>query len=802
MAFGSLVVSIAADTSPLDRATRQAVERVKSLSANLQGVGQSLALSMSAPIAGLGGVALKAAGDIQSLKLGLEAVAGGASQAEVQFARLREVAKLPGLGLQEAVQGSINLQTLGFNAERSRNLLLQFGNALSTVGRGREDLQEVIRQLGQLGSRGQVTADNLKPIIERVPQVASIIREKFGAEALGNPAETFKRLGISSQQLIATLEAELGKLPRVTGGIKNDFENLSDSITIAMAAAGEALAPFAKAFLEEFAVPAIERVRQLSEDFKALPEPLQAVGVGLGGIAVAGPLVVTVLGSLVGNVAAITEALGKLGGAAGLATLALAAIPKVTIITIAVVGGLSLIDNAKEKWAGLRKEWENDEFLLRIRDRWGAMERSMRGLVAAATPTAQSAVDLAKSFGQTLEPLAKSARSMADMPPKAQKLGESLKMASISAAAHTVESRILGEELRLLEARHQEVIRAAAEFRLGLRKQGELFTELPPKIAETDQRLRDLGQSFSAVRDAMRSVDLNLKGALPPPGVSSEGMKRAEEVSREGQRRLEEDMKVGTRQAKLFERQVSLIANDMARNITDLIVKGGKLKDVMAGTFAELGKSLLRSALETQLKRIVGLVVDLGAQLPGVGKAIGAIFGVGGGAASAAGGIAGAAGSAAGGVAGAGGGIAGAAGGVAGAAGSGTAAIVGAAAGVASAISGIIGNFQMAGMNKTLDLIEREMRFAQIHLAHILEKVNLHLPMLNSVHDRLATVVTQGVGVYNAPSDAGLRIVGGAGGGAQYNFDFRGAQFGAGVTQASIEAAFTAAAARVKLAGA
>lgn len=91
---------------------------------------------------------------------------------------------------------------------------------------------------------------------------------------------------------------------------------------------------------------------------------------------------------------------------------------------------------------------------------------------------------------------------------------------------------------------------------------------------------------------------------------------------------------------------------------------------------------------------------------------------------------AGSAAGAAGGVAGGGGSAAGAA---AGAVGSGLTGLVGAIGSVATAVSSIVGNFQMAGMNKSLDLIERYTRYAEIHLSYILDKVNANLPKLNDM---------------------------------------------------------------------
>ena len=68
---------------------------------------------------GAGRQFIDAAVTMESLTRGLTAVAGSAKEAELQMADLREVAKLPGLGLEEAMRGSINLQAAGLSAERS-----------------------------------------------------------------------------------------------------------------------------------------------------------------------------------------------------------------------------------------------------------------------------------------------------------------------------------------------------------------------------------------------------------------------------------------------------------------------------------------------------------------------------------------------------------------------------------------------------------------------------------------------------------------------------------------------------------
>ena len=56
---------------------------------------------------------------------------------------------------------------------------------------------------------------------------------------------------------------------------------------------------------------------------------------------------------------------------------------------------------------------------------------------------------------------------------------------------------------------------------------------------------------------------------------------------------------------------------------------------------------------------------------------------------------------------------------------------------IATAISGIVGNFQMMGMNKSLDLIEHSTRYSEIHLGYILEKLNEYIPGIKDIHSYL-----------------------------------------------------------------
>lgn len=193
---------------------------------------------------------------------------------------------------------------------------------------------------------------------------------------------------------------------------------------------------------------------------------------------------------------------------------------------------------------------------------------------------------------------------------------------------------------------------------------------------------------------------------------------RAEEVLANQTEILTKTIETGWQRAG---QQISTVRTDLSRALADLIMAGGKFKDVMVNALEEVAKALLRTAIEAQLKRITDLFKGLGTTGGVWGKIGQVIFGGGG---AAGGGVAATT---------AGGGAGATAGGVGGAVGGGLAGILTAAFTGVSAVTGVIGAFQTAGMNKSLDLIEHETRYAQIHLLNILDRANTFWPALKDI---------------------------------------------------------------------
>lgn len=267
------------------------------MNSEMAGLGRTLTLGVTLPILAIGAASVSAAAQMDSLTRGLTAVAGSGVKAQEQLKRLEDVAKLPGLGFREAIQGSIRLQAAGLSVALAERALRSFGNAIALTGGGKQQLDSVTVQLGQLAAKGKVLGSDLRPIIEAAPAVGEALRKAFGTV----DPEQIQKLHLSTERFLTLLMNQLDQLPHVTGGAANSFENLEDAIFKARVAIGEKLLPVI--------VPLIEGLATMLENVRALDPNVVKWGISIAAVAaVAGPLIL-IVSTLTTAVAALAGAL-------------------------------------------------------------------------------------------------------------------------------------------------------------------------------------------------------------------------------------------------------------------------------------------------------------------------------------------------------------------------------------------------------------------------------------------------------------------------------------------------------------
>ena len=268
---------------------------------------RDLAIGSGALTAALGlGIkgAIASATSMERLRAGLAAVAGDSEKAEQQFSRLIEVAKLPGLGLEEAIKGSTNLQSVGISSEFAARLLEEVGNSLARVGAGRAELDGTIIGIRQMVSAGKVLQEELNQMTSRIPDLNKVLIQAFGSAR----AEDLQKMGVSVDQFLLVMLQGLTGLERVGNTTANALENMSDAFRQVQSRFGEVFLPLIKQALSSVS-SFLDALLELSDTQVQLLSWTAAVTAGVSGLIFAVSGFVLILPNLIAGIKALGLAL-------------------------------------------------------------------------------------------------------------------------------------------------------------------------------------------------------------------------------------------------------------------------------------------------------------------------------------------------------------------------------------------------------------------------------------------------------------------------------------------------------------
>ncbi len=235
----SLNVEIGVRIAELQKGLRSAEKELRASGARLSRAGNEITTSLSLPLALLGGSAIQAAGEFESLRLAMRSTFQNAGrsikEADDEVNNLRKSALAPGLDFEQAVKASIRLQSVGLSAEKARGTIEELANAIASTGGTAENLSSVTVQFAQIISKGKVLAGDLRIVQENLPIVSDLMQKAFGT----SNSEAIQKLGISGKEFVEKITSEMGKLNRVQGGISNAIVNAGSAIKLFLAGIGD-----------------------------------------------------------------------------------------------------------------------------------------------------------------------------------------------------------------------------------------------------------------------------------------------------------------------------------------------------------------------------------------------------------------------------------------------------------------------------------------------------------------------------------------------------------------------------------
>lgn len=312
-----LIARIGAEISPLQRALKTAERDLQTFANKAGRIGDALSTGISAPLAVIGGAALKAAGDIESLSLALDSAFKNQGrtieESRAELEKLRISAKAPGLDFEQAVRGSIRLQSVKFSAEKARKTIEELANAVAASGGSAQNFESITNQFTQIIGKGKLLQEDISIILENAPALAAVFQDAFGASTASQIAAT----GVTAREFVDTTIAGLSKLDRVQGGIANAFVNLQAELKNSLAIIGLEInkAFDVKSIIENVA----ERISKIAQAFKNLSPETKKTIIEIG-------LLVAAIGPVIKLTSLAATGFAALASPVGLVVAAIAAL--------------------------------------------------------------------------------------------------------------------------------------------------------------------------------------------------------------------------------------------------------------------------------------------------------------------------------------------------------------------------------------------------------------------------------------------------------------------------------------------
>ena len=220
-----------------EKALGQAERSLRRAGDRLTKVGNEMMTGLTLPLGLFGASAIKAAGDLESLTKALQTQSGSAAAASQELQKLTELARNPGLGIEETIRASVRLQSVGIEADKARGIIKELGNAIAASGNGAQEFDGVVKQFAQMISKGRILQEDISVISESLPMISQLMQSAFGTSSV----EMLRKNNVSVEEFIGKITQAASELPRFESGIKNNISNALDEMRISLGKVGLAI---------------------------------------------------------------------------------------------------------------------------------------------------------------------------------------------------------------------------------------------------------------------------------------------------------------------------------------------------------------------------------------------------------------------------------------------------------------------------------------------------------------------------------------------------------------------------------
>ena len=409
-ALGTLFVEIDARVDDAIKAFDQienAVDDVGERFAGMQkvgeqmaGIGAGLTAAVTLPLVGVGAAAVKTAEDLNTARVSFTTMLGSAEAADKMLKDLQAFAATTPFEFPDLVHAATRMKALGFNANEVVPMLKTVGDAAAALGGGKDAIDGITKALGDMRSKGKVSAEEMQQLAERGIPAWEILAGKIGVsipEAMKMAEKGALQASTAVPALLAGMNERFGgQMEQMSKTLTGQWSNLKDTLTAALIPIGQALIPALQSLMPVLQ-GVVAGIADIAQWFLQLPGPVQAAIGTLAGLAAALGPVLLAIGGITTAIGAAMPALTGLAGFFGVSVAALApwALAIGAVLAALVALGVWVHDNWEPITAVLKQAWEG------VEENWTAVWNAISGAVLGVWNAISDAVS------KVWEPIAK-----------------------------------------------------------------------------------------------------------------------------------------------------------------------------------------------------------------------------------------------------------------------------------------------------------------------------------------------------------------------------------------------------------
>lgn len=240
---GSLVVNLLGNSRGFSKAMDDAQGTLNTFQAAATGA----LLGMAAAGAS---ASIKLAADMEQVAISMETLLGSADAAKAKMEEMRAFALATPFEFADVAEAGKRMLALGFSAEQIIPTLQAVGDAVSSLGGGKEKMDRIVLALGQINAKGKVKAQEMNQLAEAGIGAWQMLADTLGTSIPEAMDMAEKGLVSSARAIPAIID---GMNAKFGGGMEKQFHsltgqwnNLKETLATVGVAIGNSLLPALK----------------------------------------------------------------------------------------------------------------------------------------------------------------------------------------------------------------------------------------------------------------------------------------------------------------------------------------------------------------------------------------------------------------------------------------------------------------------------------------------------------------------------------------------------------------------------